>query len=82
MSALLQSYQNLNLTYVDLMLIHYPSDESQVNREMWNALEDSVDMCLVKSIEQNFNGFDFYLISDERLNQFFNRIDCNFLLEV
>ena len=38
------------------MLIHYPSNESRMNSEIWKALEDSLNMGLIRSIGvSNFN---------------------------
>ncbi|XP_054160273.1 uncharacterized oxidoreductase YtbE-like [Oppia nitens] len=51
-----QSLTNLNMSYVDLMLIHYPSNNSQLNSHVWSGLEDALNQGLVKSIGvSNFN---------------------------
>ncbi len=50
------SLQKLNLTYIDLMLIHFPTNDSMTNSEVWSGLEEAVNQTLVKSIGvSNFN---------------------------
>jgi aldehyde reductase len=44
------SLQKLNLTYIDLMLIHNPTNDSTTNSEIWSGLEKAVNQTLVKSI--------------------------------
>ncbi|CAG2112657.1 unnamed protein product [Medioppia subpectinata] len=51
------SIQNLNTSYVDLMLIHMPSDDLAVNDKVWSALEEAVAQKLIRSIGvSNFNA--------------------------
>jgi diketogulonate reductase-like aldo/keto reductase len=48
--------QKLNLTYIDLMLIHSPTNDSEINSEIWSGFEEAVNQTLVKSIGvSNFN---------------------------
>jgi diketogulonate reductase-like aldo/keto reductase len=50
------SLQKLNLTYIDLMLIHMPTSDSMTNSEIWSGLEEAANQTLVKSIGvSNFN---------------------------
>lgn len=54
--AIMHSVQNLNLTYVDQMLIHMPSNDSHMDLVVWKALEDALNLGLVRSIGvSNFN---------------------------
>ncbi|CAG2104893.1 unnamed protein product [Medioppia subpectinata] len=51
------SIQNLNTSYVDLMLIHMPSNDLAVNDKVWSALEEAVAQKLIRSIGvSNFNA--------------------------
>ena len=46
----------LNQTYVDLMLIHFPTPDPSVNRNVWFALEEALSLRAVLSIGvSNFN---------------------------
>ncbi|XP_054160698.1 9,11-endoperoxide prostaglandin H2 reductase-like [Oppia nitens] len=47
--------QKLNLTYLDLMLLHSPASD-EINRQVWSGLEEAVQQKLVRSIGvSNFN---------------------------
>ena len=50
------SLTKLNTSYVDLMLIHGPSNDPVLNDDMWSGLEEALNRSLVKSIGvSNFN---------------------------
>ena len=48
--------RNLGLDYIDLMLMHSPSNDPKVNSEVWSGLEEALDQRLVRAIGvSNFN---------------------------
>ena len=55
-SGVQTSLKQLNISYVDLMLIHRPDNDPVLNDQMWAGLEEALNKSLVHSIGvSNFN---------------------------
>lgn len=81
--AVSESLTNLNLTYIDLYLIHWPMSSPETTDfnliDTWRALEDVVDKGLIKSIGvSNFNASQIDLIIDNaRIKPVNNQIEAH-----
>lgn len=81
-----QSLKDLNIDYIDLMLIHAPQpwDEFRIsdnnyykeNKEVWRALEDAYDEGKVKAIGvSNFHDYDLKnIMEDARIKPMVNQV--------
>jgi len=81
--AFMTSLNDLNLTYVDLYLIHWPMNVPESTAfgllDTWRAMEALVDEGLVKSIGvSNFNATQLdYIIDNARIKPVNNQIESN-----
>lgn len=77
--AIRASYDRLGLKYIDLFLIHSPSDSDSVNAETWKALEDAKDSGIIRSIGvSNFmRGNLTQLMETCRIKPAVNQIEIN-----
>jgi len=73
------SLKNLNLSYIDLMLFHSPTNNSKTNSETWSGLEDALDLGLVKSIGvSNFNIEQLTsLFETAKIIPAINQVECH-----
>lgn len=81
-----QSLKDLNIDYIDLMLIHAPQpwDEFRIsdnnyykeNKDVWRALEDAYDEGKVKAIGvSNFHDYDLKnIMEDARIKPMVNQV--------
>ena len=77
--AIRASYDRLGLKYIDLFLIHSPSESDDVNAETWKALEDATDSGIVRSIGvSNFMRGDLtQLLENCRIKPAVNQLEIN-----
>ncbi len=70
-----QSLKALDLSYIDLYLIHFPLESNEENLRVWRVLETFVDQGLIKSIGvSNFNEEQLtYLINHARIKPVINQ---------
>ena len=70
-----QSLKALDLSYIDLYLIHFPLESNEENLRVWRILETFVDQGLIKSIGvSNFNEEQLtYLINHARIKPVINQ---------
>jgi len=70
-----QSLKALDLSYVDLYLIHFPLESNEENLRVWRILETFVDQGLIKSIGvSNFNEEQLtHLIKHVRIKPVINQ---------
>lgn len=77
------SLNDLNLTYVDLYLIHWPMNDPESTDfgllDTWRVMEELVDEGLIKSIGvSNFNATQLdYIIDNARIKPVNNQIESN-----
>ena len=78
-SAVHLALRRLGLSYIDLMLLHLPSSDPQVNKEIWSGLEDALDSRLVRAIGvSNFNSQQLdELIKTAKVVPQMNQIESN-----
>jgi diketogulonate reductase-like aldo/keto reductase len=69
------SLKSLNLSYIDLYLMHFPLARDEDNLRVWRILESYVDIGLIKSIGvSNFNEEQLlYLIEHARIKPVLNQ---------
>jgi len=81
--AVLESLRTLNLTYIDLYLIHWPMSDPETTEfeliDTWHALEEMVDLGSIRSIGlSNFNATQVdYIIDNARIKPVVNQIESN-----
>ena len=70
-----QSLKALDLSYIDLYLIHFPLESNEENLRLWRILESYVDKGYIKSIGvSNFNEEQLmYLIKHARIKPVLNQ---------
>lgn len=79
MDAFERSFERLGLAYIDLYLIHWPSEVEGRNLETWRALEELKESGRVRSIGvSNFGrGYLSELLEEARIKPAVNQIPIN-----
>jgi len=82
MEALLKTLRNLNVAYIDMYIINCPEGDvfaTEAFTDTWTALENLVDLFLVKSIglsQFNIEQIE-QLLTSARVRPVTNQIECN-----
>jgi diketogulonate reductase-like aldo/keto reductase len=75
--SLMRSLNRLNLEYVDLLIIHAPSDSASINLETWKGLENVYETGKTKGIGvSNFNSEQLeFLVENGEIKPAINQIE-------
>ncbi|HHY96968.1 MAG TPA: aldo/keto reductase [Acholeplasma sp.] len=79
---ILDSLEKINLGYIDLMLIHWPSPDPEINLKAWQVLEKFYEKGLIKAIGvSNFRIHHIdYLVKYAKIKPAMNQVECHPLL--